>query len=168
MYHLIVAKDSMVWEIRHPLILNEWFNAAVTWRANVGLKFYVNGDLVASDSSPSQLNALNDGPFFTVIESEKYGGHWGKSVSIDDVSVWSMSLDKETIERNSEGIHTCCYLQKVVAIISNYPSSSNGLCSASIAHEGGIRDFKGKQLSQNLHRNSIKRFLLTWPSAIQI
>ena len=103
MYHLIVAKDSMVWEIRHPLILNEWLNVALTWRADVGLKFYVNGDLVASDSSPSQLNALNDGPFFTVIGSEKYGGHWGKSVSIDDVSVWSMSLDKETIERNSEG-----------------------------------------------------------------
>ena len=103
MYHLIVAKDSMVWEIRHPLILNEWFNAAVSWKADVGLKFYVNGDLVASDSSPSQLNALNDGPFFTVISSDKYGGHWGKSVSIDDVSVWSMSLDKETIERNSEG-----------------------------------------------------------------
>ena len=54
------------------------------------------------------------------------------------------------------------------AIIGNYPSSSNGLCSESIAHEGGIRDFKGKQLSQNFHRNSIKRFLLTWPSAIQI
>ena len=50
----------------------------------------------------------------------------------------------------------------------NYPSSSNGLCSESIAHEEGIRDFKGKQLSQNFHRNSIKRFLLTWPSAIQI
>ena len=125
MYHLIVAKDSMVWEIRHPLILNEWFNAAVTWRADVGLKFYVNGDLVASDSSPSQLNALYDGPFLTVIGSEKYGGHWGKSVSIDDVSVWSMSLDTEKIKRNSQG--TSYYLQKVNTIINNYSSSLNSL-----------------------------------------
>ena len=54
--------------------------------------------------------------------------------------------------------HTCCYLQKVVAIISNYPSSSNGLCSESIAHEGGIRDFKGKQRSQKFTSKFRKAF----------
>ena len=104
-YHIIFAKVSQVWEIHYPLIRNKWFEATLTWKADEGLKFYVNGNVMASDPSPTQLKesfGSNDS-FTLAIGSEKYSGDWGRSVSIDDVSVWSMALSEEKIKRNSEG-----------------------------------------------------------------
>lgn len=84
--------------------MNQWFDATVTWSPDDGLKFYVNGKLVASDKTPEQLNLpLASEPFKLMIESEENGVGWSRSISIDEVKVWKMAMAEEEIKRQSEG-----------------------------------------------------------------
>lgn len=104
-YHIFFAKENYIWEIRHPLIVNQWFEATLTWTPNDGLKFFVNGNLVASDKTPVQLNvSLASEPFKLMIGSAENGGGWSRAISIADVSVWKMARTEEMIKRTSEGM----------------------------------------------------------------
>jgi len=86
------------------LILNQWLEATLTWTAYDGLKFFVNGNLMASDTSATALSVPRSSePFRLLIGSDENGGGWGRSISVDDVSVWSMAMDEEMIKRKSQG-----------------------------------------------------------------
>lgn len=102
-HHISFAKGSSVWQIRHPLIFNKWFKTTLTWNSDNGLKFYVNGKLMASDTSRLNVPDISE-PLMLWIGSEENSGGWSRSIAIDDVSVWSMALSDETIKRESEGI----------------------------------------------------------------
>lgn len=90
--------------MRLPLILNKWFEATLTWTADEGLKFFVDGNLTASDKTSADFGvADNSEPFKLFIGSEDNGGGSGGSTSIDDVRVWSMAMTEEMIKRKSQG-----------------------------------------------------------------
>ena len=90
--------------MRLPLILNKWFEATLTWTADEGLKFFVDGNLTASDKTSADFGvADNSEPFKLFIGSEDNGGRSGGSTSIDDVRVWSMAMSEEMIKRKSQG-----------------------------------------------------------------
>ena len=104
-YHIFFAKENYRWEIRHQLIVNQWFEATVTWKPQEGLKFYVNGNLVASHKNPMQLSVSpGHEPFKLLIASKENGGGWSRATSIDGVAVWGMAMSKEQIKRKSEGL----------------------------------------------------------------
>ena len=104
-YHIFFAKENYRWEIRHKLIVNQWFEATVTWKPQEGLKFYVNGNLVASHKNPIQMSVSPDHePFKLLIASKENGGGWSRATSIDGVAVWGMAMSKEQIKRKSEGL----------------------------------------------------------------
>lgn len=103
-YHIFFGKENVFWEIHHPLIVNQWFDATLTWTPDDGLKFYVNGMLVASDTTPEQLNLpLASEPFKLMIGLVENGGGWSRAISIDEVKVWKMAMEEEEIKRQSEG-----------------------------------------------------------------
>ena len=84
--------------------MNQWFDATLTWTPYGGLKFYVNGMLVASDTTPEQLNLpLASEPFKLMIGLKENGGGWSRALSIDEVKVWMMAMEEEQIKRKSEG-----------------------------------------------------------------
>ncbi|PFX18451.1 Fibroleukin, partial [Stylophora pistillata] len=102
-YHIFFAKENHRWEIRHPLIVNQWFEATIAWKLQDGLKFYVNGNLVASDKIPVRRNFFPaKEPFKLLIASMENGGGWSRAISIDDVAVWGKAMSKEEINRKSE------------------------------------------------------------------
>ena len=103
-YDIFFGKENSFWQIRHPLIVNQWFDATLTWTPDNGLKFYVNGKLVASDTTPEQLNLpLASEPFKLMIGSAKNGGGWSRAISIDELKVWKMAMKEEEVKRKSEG-----------------------------------------------------------------
>lgn len=84
--------------------MNQWFDATLTWTPDDGLKLYVNGMLVASDTTPEQLNLpLAREPFKLLIGLVENGGGWSRAISIDEVKVWKMAMEEEEIKRQSEG-----------------------------------------------------------------
>ena len=95
--------------MRLPLILNKWFEATLTWTADEGLKFYVDGNLTASDKTSADFGvAGNSEPFQLFIGSGENGGGSGGSTSIDDVRVWSLAMSEEMIKRKSQGTGFFC------------------------------------------------------------
>jgi len=59
---------------------------------------------MASDTSATDLSVPHSSePFRLLIGSDGNGGGWGRSISVDDVSVWSMAMDEEMIKRKSQG-----------------------------------------------------------------
>ena len=103
-YHIFFGKENSFWEIHHPLIVNQWFDATLTWTPDGGLKFYVNGKLVASDTTPEQLNLpLASEPFKLTIGSTENGSGWSRAISIDELKVWKMAMEEGEIKRQSEG-----------------------------------------------------------------
>ena len=103
-YHIFLGKENSFWEIHHPLIVNQWFDATLTWTPGDGLKFFVNGMLVASDTTPEQLNLpLASEPSKLMIGLVENGGGWSRAMSIDEVKVWKMAMEEEEIKRKSEG-----------------------------------------------------------------
>lgn len=103
-YDIFFGKENSFWHIQHPLIVNQWFDATLTWTPDDGLKFYVNGKLVASDATPEQLNLpLASEPFKLMIGSAENGGGWSRAISIKELKVWKMAMKEEEIKRQSEG-----------------------------------------------------------------
>ena len=101
---MVFVKQTSLWEIRLPLIVNKWFEATLTWAVNDGLKFYVSGNLTASDNSPTQFGGTdNNEPFKLMIGSTEDVGGWARSTCIDDVAVWSAALSEDMIKRKSQG-----------------------------------------------------------------
>lgn len=84
--------------------MNQWFDATLTWTPDDGLKFYVNGKLVASDTTPERLNLpLASEPFKLMMGSAENGGGWSRAISIKELKVWKMEMKEEEIKRQSEG-----------------------------------------------------------------
>ena len=103
-YDIFFGKENSFWQIHHPLIVNKWFDATLTWTPDGGLKFYVNGRLAASDQTPVQLNLpLASEPFKLMIGSAENGGGWSRAISIDELKVWKMAMKEEEVKRQSEG-----------------------------------------------------------------
>jgi len=103
-YDIFFGKENSFWQIRHPLIVNQWFDATLTWTPNDGLKFYVNGELVASDTTPEQFNlTLANEPFKLMIGSAENGGGWSRAISIGELKVWKTAMGADEIKRQSEG-----------------------------------------------------------------
>ena len=95
--------------MRLPLIVNKWFEATLTWSADEGLKFYVDGKLTASDKKSADFGeADNSEPFKLFIDSGHTGGGSGGSTSIDDVRVWSVAMSEDMIKRRSQGTDFFC------------------------------------------------------------
>lgn len=103
-YVIFFGKENSFWQIRHPLIVNQWFDATLTWTPDDGLKFFVNGKLVASDTTQEQLNLpLASEPFKLMIGLAENGGGWSRAISIDELKVWKMAMKEEEVKRKSEG-----------------------------------------------------------------
>lgn len=78
-----------------PLVAGQWVFVVATYSSAAGMKLYVNGTLVASNSASIALSVANEGPhiggdsFFTAVNT-----FFG---SVDECSVWSVALTGASI-----------------------------------------------------------------------
>ena len=108
-----------------------WFHFAFTWSPNAGLKFYLNGELAASNNNTEEIESgtgiSNDevtigktNSLLDMVYNDMYG-----DLSIGHLAIWTKELSKSrvwmtfrsTLDTRTIKSMTCCQNMKGIVCI---------------------------------------------------
>lgn len=76
----------------------EWFYFTFTWGVEAGLRYFQNGQLIASSQAPEDITRAND--IFTQLTIGKYNAesldHYG-NLSVSDLLIWRKRLSDDEV-----------------------------------------------------------------------
>ncbi|XP_062614011.1 uncharacterized protein LOC134275752 isoform X2 [Saccostrea cucullata] len=93
------TKSGLYWNVKYDNLLEDkWYHVTVTWTNAMGVKLYINGDLVSETKTPEQRLAIARKPRFNEFligrSNDRTGLDSLGTITVDELKFWSEYKDE--------------------------------------------------------------------------